>query len=207
MRVRKPAAASRDMYLDSAGNPIAAPRSTGRWRRAFPASPRRSEVQLARHFGKLPLKMSLQPAIRRAREGFTMYARLPGAIRYKRERLLRSPDASKVFLTAGGEVPELGALIKQRPDLARTLEARWPRRARKGFYGGRVAAAVVNGVRAGGGIWTLQDLAAYRVVERKPLVGDYHGAHIVSASPPSPRAAWPCWMRSISWGLRPEARR
>ena len=41
------------------------------------------------------------------------------------------------------------------------------------------------GVRADGGIWTLQDLAAYKVVERKPLVGDYHGARIVSASPPS----------------------
>jgi len=40
-------------------------------------------------------------------------------------------------------------------------------------------------VRAGGGIWTLQDLAAYRVIERKPLVGEYHGARIVSASPPS----------------------
>ena len=40
-------------------------------------------------------------------------------------------------------------------------------------------------MRAGGGIWTLEDLATYRVVERKPLVGEYHGARIVSASPPS----------------------
>ena len=40
-------------------------------------------------------------------------------------------------------------------------------------------------MRAGGGIWTLEDLAAYRVVERKPLIGEYHGARIVSASPPS----------------------
>ena len=31
----------------------------------------------------------------------------------------------------------------------------------------------------------LKDLADYRVIERKPLVGDYHGARIVSASPPS----------------------
>jgi gamma-glutamyltranspeptidase/glutathione hydrolase len=48
-----------------------------------------------------------------------------------------------------------------------------------------VAANLVSGVRTGGGIWTLKDLAAYRVVERKPLVGEYHGARIVSASPPS----------------------
>ncbi len=80
-------------------------------------------------------------------------------------------------------MPEIGAVIKQ-PDLANTLEAIADQGA-KGFYEGRVAADLVAGVRADGGIWTLEDLANYRVVERKPLVGEYHGARIVSASPPS----------------------
>ena len=40
-------------------------------------------------------------------------------------------------------------------------------------------------MRAAGGIWSLADLAAYKVVERRPLVGEYHGARVVSASPPS----------------------
>jgi gamma-glutamyltranspeptidase / glutathione hydrolase len=181
-REKAPAAASRDMYLDSAGNPIARASTDGPLAAGIPGEPA-AFAELARRFGKLPLKVSLQPAIRLAREGFPVYARLQGAIRYKRERLLRSPDAAKVFLTPAGEVPELGALIKQ-PDLARTLEALAEEGA-KGFYSGRVAQDLVNGVRAGGGIWTLQDLAAYRVIERKPLVGDYHGARIVSASPPS----------------------
>jgi gamma-glutamyltranspeptidase/glutathione hydrolase len=97
--------------------------------------------------------------------------------------LLRSPDAAKVFLTADGGVPELGAIIKQ-PDLAATLEAIANQGAR-GFYGGRVAQEMVSSVRGAGGVWTLADLASYRVIERKPLVGDYHGARIVSASPPS----------------------
>src|SRR5260370_36693501 len=97
--------------------------------------------------------------------------------------MMRSPDAAKVFLTAAGAVPELGFIIKQ-PDLANTLEAIAARGA-KGFYNGRVAEDLVRGVRATGGIWTLADLAAYQVVERKPLVGSYHGARIVSASPPS----------------------
>ena len=138
---------------------------------------------LARKFGKLPLKVSLQPAIRLAREGFPLYARLQGAISYKRERLVRSPDAAKVFLTADGQVPELGAIIKQ-PELAATLEA-LADKGSSGFYSGRVAQDLVNGVRAGGGIWTLKDLADYRVIERKPLIGEYRGARIVSASPPS----------------------
>jgi gamma-glutamyltranspeptidase/glutathione hydrolase len=181
-REKAPGAATRDMYLDKAGNPIARASIDGPLAAGIPGEPAAFDY-LARRFGKIPLKDSLQPAIRLAREGFPLYARLQAAIRYKRDLLLRSPDAAKVFLTAEGGVPELGALIKQ-PDLASTLEAMAAAGA-KGFYAGRVAQDLVDGVRAGGGIWTLADLAAYQVVERKPLIGDYHGARIVSASPPS----------------------
>ncbi|MEA3132535.1 MAG: gamma-glutamyltranspeptidase / glutathione hydrolase, partial [Gammaproteobacteria bacterium] len=181
-REKAPGAATRDMYLDTAGNPIANASTTGSLAAAIPGEPAAFEY-LARKFGKLPLKDSLQPAIRLAREGYPLYARLQGVLRYKRDAVLRSPDAAKVFLTADGAVPELGFIIKQ-PDLAVTLEAIADQGA-KGFYTGRVARDLVNGVRATGGIWTLADLAAYKVVERKPLVGDYHGARIVSASPPS----------------------
>ena len=181
-REKAPGAATRDMYLDPAGNPIARASVAGPLAAGIPGEPAAFDY-LARRFGKLTLKESLQPAIRLAREGFPVYPRLQAAIRYKRELLLRSPDAAKVFLTAEGGVPELGAIIKQ-PDLALTLEAMAAQGA-KGFYGGRVAQDLVNGVRAEGGIWTLEDLASYRVIERKPLVGNYHGARIVSSSPPS----------------------
>ena len=181
-REKAPGAASRDMYLDQAGNAIENASIAGAKAAAIPGEPAAFEY-LARKYGKLPLKQSLQPAIRLARDGFPLYARLQGGIRYKRQVLLRSADAAKAFLTAEGEVPEVGAVIKQ-PDLAATLEAIADQGA-KGFYAGRVAADLVAGVNADGGIWTLEDLAAYRVVERKPLYGDYHGARIVSASPPS----------------------
>jgi gamma-glutamyltranspeptidase/glutathione hydrolase len=181
-REKAPGAASRDMYLDKAGNVINDASIDGPLAAAIPGEPAAFEY-LARKYGKLTLKQSLQPAIRLAREGFPLYARLQGGIRFKRDRMLKSADAAKVFLTADGGVPELGAIIKQ-PDLANTLEA-IANQGAKGFYEGRVAADLVSGVRAGGGIWTLQDLAAYRVVERKPLIGEYHGARIVSASPPS----------------------
>ena len=181
-REKAPGAATRDMYLDASGNPIAHASTDGPLAAAIPGEPAAFDY-LARKFGKLPLKVSLQPAIRLARDGFPLYARLQGAISYKRERLMRSPDAAKVFLTADGQVPELGAIIKQ-PELAATLEA-LADKGSSGFYSGRVAQDLVNGVRAGGGIWTLKDLADYRVIERKPLVGEYRGARIVSASPPS----------------------
>jgi gamma-glutamyltranspeptidase/glutathione hydrolase len=181
-REKAPAAAYRDMYLDKSGNAIDGASIDGPLAAGIPGEPAAFEY-LASRYGKLPLKQSLQPAIRLAREGFPLYARLQGAIRYKRENLLRSPDAARIFLAAGGAIPELGAVIKQ-PELADTLEA-IANQGAKGFYEGRVAADLVAGVRAGGGIWTLRDLAAYRVIERKPLIGEYHGARIVSASPPS----------------------
>ncbi|GAC1497162.1 MAG: gamma-glutamyltransferase [Steroidobacteraceae bacterium] len=181
-REKAPGAASRDMYLDKAGNAIENASIAGALAAAIPGEPAAFEY-LARKYGKLSLGQSLQPAIRLARDGFPLYARLQGGVRYKQQVLRRSTEAAKVFLNADGSVPELGAIIKQ-PDLANTLQAIAEHGAR-GFYAGRVAADLVAGVRADGGVWTLADLAAYRVVERKPLIGDYHGARIVSAPPPS----------------------
>jgi len=181
-REKAPGAASRDMYLDKAGNEIPNASTNGPISSAIPGEPAAFEY-LAHKYGKLPLKQSLQPAIRLAREGFPLYARLQFGIKAKRDILLRSPDAAKAFLTADGNVPEIGAVIKQ-PELADTLEA-IANQGAKGFYEGRVAQSLVAGVRAGGGIWTLEDLKNYRIVERKPLVGEYHGARIVTASPPS----------------------
>jgi gamma-glutamyltranspeptidase / glutathione hydrolase len=181
-REKAPGAASRDMYLDKAGNEIENASIAGALSAGIPGEPAAFEY-LARKYGKLPLKQSLQPAIRLARNGFPLYARLQGGISFKRAALARSPDAAKAFLTPDGGVPALGAIIKQ-PELADTLEALADQGA-QGFYSGRVAADLVAGVRADGGIWTLEDLAAYRVIERKPLIGEYHGARIVSASPPS----------------------
>jgi len=181
-REKAPGAATKDMYLDKAGNEIPNASTNGPISAAIPGEPAAFEF-LARKYGKLPLKQSLQPAIRLARKGFPLYARLQYGIKAKRDILTLSPDAAKAFLTADGNVPEIGAVIKQ-PELANTLEA-IANQGAKGFYEGRVAQNLVAGVRAGGGIWTLEDLKNYRVVERKPLVGEYHGARIVTASPPS----------------------
>jgi gamma-glutamyltranspeptidase/glutathione hydrolase len=181
-REKAPGAATRDMYLDKSGNEIPNASTNGPISSAIPGEPAAFEY-LARKYGKLSLKQSLQPAIRLARDGFPLYARLQFGIKAKRDILARSPDAAKAFLTADGNVPEIGAVIKQ-PELAHTLEA-IANQGAKGFYEGPVAANLVAGVRAGGGIWTLEDLKSYRVVERKPLVGEYHGARIVTAPPPS----------------------
>jgi gamma-glutamyltranspeptidase/glutathione hydrolase len=181
-REKAPGAATRDMYLDATGKPIPHLSTGGPLAAGIPGEPAAFEY-LARKYGKLSLKQSLQPAIHLARDGFPLDERIQGVIRYKRDVLLRSPEAARIFLTATGAVPEVGTIIKQ-PELAATLEALANEGAR-GFYTGRVAEDLVAGVRAAGGIWTLADLAAYKVVERRPIIGTYRGARIVSAPPPA----------------------
>jgi gamma-glutamyltranspeptidase / glutathione hydrolase len=181
-REKAPGAATRDMYLDAAGKPVPHASTGGPLAAGIPGEPAAFEY-LARKYGKLPLKQSLQPAIKLARDGFPLDERIQGVIRYKRDVLLRSPESARIFLTPSGGVPDAGTIIKQ-PELAASLEA-IANDGAKGFYAGRVAADLVSGVRAGGGIWTLADLAAYKVVERRPIIGNYRGARIVSASPPA----------------------
>src|SRR5262249_51659320 len=138
---------------------------------------------LAQKYGKLPLKTSLAPALRLAREGFPLYERLQNIIANKVPQLKRSPDGARAFLTTSGEVPAVGYVIK-RPDLAASLEL-FAEKGADGYYKGAFAKKLADGVRKLGGIWTEQDLADYTAVERTPIVGTYHGARIVSSSPPA----------------------
>jgi len=180
-RETAPAAATRDMFLDKDGNVI-----EGASRDTAKAAGIPGEVaamaHLAEHYGKLPLRTSLQPAITLARKGFALYPRLRGQIEYSRNKLSNSPVAAKSFLVRG-DVPALGTLIKQ-PQFAKTLQLI----AEKGseeFYRGNLAKQMVQAVRNAGGIWTTQDLADYRVVERAPLIGKYHNSTLITAPPPS----------------------
>jgi gamma-glutamyltranspeptidase/glutathione hydrolase len=176
-----PGAATRDMYLDKNGEVVPGLSRDTALAAGIPGEPA-GMAHLAKKYGKLPLRVSLAAAIRLAREGFPLYARLRGGMEFKKNAFLRTPDAARVFLV-DGEVPPLGHLIKQ-PDLADSLEL-LANQGAEGFYQGAFARKLVDGVRGLGGNWTLADLANYRVVERAPVVGHYRGARIVSGSPPT----------------------
>ncbi len=175
-----PLAATRDMFLDEQGNAVKGRSTSTALAAGIPGEPAGFEY-LAKTYGKLPLKTSLQPAIRLARDGFPLNERLRGGIVAKRD-LFNAGAAAKIFLVKG-EVPAVGTVIKQ-PELAKTLTTLAERGA-AGFYKGPVAKQLVDGVKKMGGIWSLQDLASYQVKERKPVYGEYNGARIVSAPPPS----------------------
>jgi len=137
---------------------------------------------LAAQRGKLPLKVSLAPAIRLAREGFPAYPRLVAAIGQRRAVLERWPAAAGLYLVDGA-VPAEGQRLRF-PDLAATLE-RIAESGDAGFYQGAFAQRMVEAVRAAGGTWSAEDLAGYRVKLREPLTVAYRDWRIVTAPPPS----------------------
>ena len=179
-RERAPLAAHRDMYLDDSGAVVPGLSMNGPLAAGIPGEPA-ALAHIAEAYGRLPLARSLAPAIRLAREGFEADGHYRRLAAFRREVLRRYP-ASAVFLDRGA-VPEPGHRIRQ-PELARTLEA-LAERGHAGFYAGEVARRLVEGVRAAGGIWTLEDLARYRVVERAPVQGEYRGIRVTAAAPPS----------------------
>ncbi len=180
-RERAPLAAHRDMYLDDNGEVIPGLSVDGATAAAIPGTPA-AIAHLAQKYGRLPLAKSLAPAIRHARNGFAISESYRRMIRSRLDALRKSEAAARIFIN-DNDAPPTGHILKQ-PELAATLEA-IAKHGAVGFYDGPVADKLINGVREAGGIWTQQDLASYRVIERKPVTGNYHGLRITSAAPPS----------------------
>ncbi len=180
-RERAPLAARPDMYLDADGVPIPGASLNGPLAAGIPGIPAALD-HLTNNYGRLPLEQSLAPAIALARDGFAIDPVYRRKAAMRLDALRASPAAAQQFLDQG-EPPALGSRLRQ-PDLADTLQ-RLATDGRDGFYQGPVARALVDGVRAAGGIWSAQDLAAYAVVEREPVTGSYRGWRVTSASPPS----------------------
>ena len=180
-REQAPAAAHKDMYLDAEGNVNRDLAVNGPLAAGIPGEVAGLE-HLARNYGRLPLAVSLQPAIRIAREGFPVDKKFNAIVNWRIDSIKRWPAATDAYLV-DGETPPIGHIIKL-PDLAWVLE-NVAERGAEGFYSGPVAERLVKGVRDAGGIWTMEDLAAYVVKERDPIRTMYGDYELVTAPPPS----------------------
>ena len=209
-REKAPGAASRDMYLDKAGNAIENASIAGSLAAAIPGEPAAFEY-LARKYGKLPLKRACSPRFAWRASGFPLYARLQGGHALQAGGVCAFAGCGEGVLDrrrrrAGGGHHHQAAGPGEHP-----RGHRRPRRARdftpaasRRIWSPACARTAASGRSA--------DLAAYRVVERKPLVGEYHGARIVSASPPSSGgiardrcAQYPVRLRSAPTSIPPRA--
>jgi gamma-glutamyltranspeptidase/glutathione hydrolase len=180
-RETAPQAAHRDMYLNDKGEVIEGLSIDGPLAAGIPGLPA-AMVHIAEKYGKLPLQQTLAPAIRYAENGFPVDEHYRRMASFRLKAIKASPAAAAVLLQ-NNKPPEAGFIVKQ-PDLANTLKA-LAAQGFDGFYKGPVAEKLVQGVKQAKGIWSMEDLAKYKVVERPPISGKYHDMQITSAAPPS----------------------
>lgn len=180
-RESAPAAATPQAFLDKEGNLDRDRATNGPWAAGIPGLPA-ALVHMAEKYGRLPLRESLAPSIRIARDGFPMYRRLVRGYAEKRKVMERYPGTRAVYLKDGKPLAE-GDILRQ-PDLARTLQL-LADRGHEGFYRGDTARRMLDSIKAEGGQWTADELAAYQVREREPIRFDYRGWRITTAPPPS----------------------
>ncbi len=136
-----------------------------------------------RRYGRLPWKELLAPAIELARGGVEL-TRAQAHIHGLLDPIIRfSPEARRVYSSPTGSRLVAGDLLRL-PDLAGTFDAVAERGA-AALYRGERAKAIVETVREGGGELTLEDLARYRVVWRRPVRVAFQGHQVLSNPPPS----------------------
>ena len=177
-REKAPLAATETMYQDAHGNVIPNDSVIGYRSIATPGSVA-GLVYAEKKYGKLGLKRVMEPAIKLARDGFALSPE--EAHELTDHDLGRFPESKLIFQRNGNYYHE-GEVFRQ-PELARTLEriAAEP----DDFYHGKMAHELVEDLKKGGALITVEDLAKYTVVERAPIVGTFHNYTVISAPPPS----------------------
>ena len=133
-------------------------------------------------FGRAPLAELTAPAVRLARAG----VRVTPMQEYLYDLLAEinaATPAGRARYLPGGAPPRTGDLVTD-PELADALE-RFGAEGAAHFYTGDVGAAVVEEMRAQGGLLGAADLAAYEVLRRDPVHVPYRDTVVCTNPPPS----------------------
>jgi gamma-glutamyltranspeptidase / glutathione hydrolase len=179
-REKAPLAASRDMFLDSAGN-LSSRSTHGHLASGVPGAVM-GLWEAHRRFGTRPWAELVAPAIRLAEDGFVVDRELAGSVRGATARLRDFEGSTALFLPGGNAIAE-GSRFRN-PDLGRVLR-RIAEHGPAGFYEGETADLIVAEMRRGGGIITHDDLRRYRAEWREPVQFSYRGHRIISMPPAS----------------------
>ncbi|MEN5017235.1 gamma-glutamyltransferase [Erwinia sp. Eh17-17] len=182
-REMAPVQASRDMFLDAAGNADSKKSLTSHLASGIPGTV--AGFALAqKKYGTLPLSTLIKPALELARKGIVVNESLADDLNvYGREVLLAHPNSKAIFFKADGKPYLKGEKLVQR-DLARTLEL-IAQQGPDAFYTGKIADEIAGEMQQHGGLISKADLANYRAIERKPIGGTYRGYEVFSMPPPS----------------------
>lgn len=178
-RETAPERSNRDMYLDKKGNANTDLSQNGRLAVGIPGSIAGFYATL-KH-GKLPMEKLIQPAIDLAEQGFALTKKEANLLN-REQKYLNTQNKTKTVFQKEVAWKQGDILIQK--DLAATLRL-IQKNGAKGFYEGKTAQLIVDEMKRGNGIITLNDLKNYKVVERKPITFNYKGTEIVSMPLPS----------------------
>jgi gamma-glutamyltranspeptidase/glutathione hydrolase len=182
-RETAPLSASRDMYLNDKGeltrDSVLGPRAAG-----VPGTVAGLALAHAK-LGTRPWAELLAPAIALARDGHEVDAsharQLLSAVQSM--RAAGFVDTARLYSVEDGRAYPEGAVWTQ-PELAKTLE-HIAKEGPASFYKGPWALGLVQAMQKIGGLWTAEDLADYRAIERQPIRFEYLGHEILTMPPPS----------------------
>ena len=178
-REKAPLAASRDMYLDTAGNPVMRLSQYGHLSVGVPGTV--AGLFASMKYATLPFQQLVQPAIDLAERGFALTVEEAASLNHTQVEF-RQYNASKIaFIKQSGW--KAGDTLVQ-TDLAETLK-RIRDKGQKGFYEGETARLIVAEMKKANGIISLDDLKNYEAKERQPVEFNYKGYTVVSMPLPS----------------------
>jgi gamma-glutamyltranspeptidase/glutathione hydrolase len=181
-REKAPGQASRDMFLDAAGNADSKLSQYSGLAIGVPGTAAGLALALER-YGTMTLQQVMAPAIRLAEQGVVVTPDLSDSLKASADEIKAWPSSTRIFFKEGGAPYEPGDVLRQ-ADLAKSL-----RQIAEGgpdaFYKGEIARLVVAQMQADGGLITMEDLAAYQAQVREPVRGTYRGYEVVSMPPPS----------------------
>ena len=180
-REKAPLNSSRDMYLDSVGNVIDGLSVNGHLAVGVPGTVAGLFAAYEKLGGKLSFEELINPAIELAENGFYLTLKEAEALNEKVTDIKKYSTLPNAFTKK--EQWKMGDIIIQK-DLAETLK-RIRDKGKRGFYEGVTAKQIIEEMKRGNGIITLDDLKNYQAVWRDPVTFQYDDYTIASMPPPS----------------------
>ncbi len=182
-REKAPLKASRDMYLDAKGDVIQGLSLLGHLASGVPGSVD-GMVEIHQKFGKLSWEKVLEPAIDLAEKGVILTEREALGLNNNKQIFKKiNGETTPYFMNPANRDWIKGDLLVQQ-DLAKTLLI-IQKQGRNGFYAGEVADLLVNEMKKGGGIISLEDLKKYHSAWREPITANYKNYRIITMPPSS----------------------
>ena len=178
-REKAPLSASRNMYLDKNGNAIDSLSRNGHLAVGVPGSVA-GMFEAHKKYGKLPWSVLLEPAVKLAENGFEITTQEANALNYNQKNFTRINQHENAFVKKTAWKSGQKLIQKELAEVMRRIQ----QNGHDGFYKGKTAELIVDDMKRGGGIISLQDLEKYQAKWRDPIVFEYKKSFKVITMPP-----------------------